>query len=128
MKLLIKANYDIDIETASDGQIAVEMYKKGLRKRCGCDFKTFRLIIMDLDLPRMNGKEASSLIFKMASAAKKTNKAEMTHIVVMTSFLTKQLSEELISLGIKKIYSKPLQLKQINEIMELNYLADRTII
>jgi CheY-like chemotaxis protein len=34
LKLLIKEHFDIDIEEATNGAIAVEMYKKGLDKPC----------------------------------------------------------------------------------------------
>ena len=79
---------------------------------------------MGLELPRMNGRKASSQILKMACAAK--NGADMTHIVAMTSNLNSEISEELKSIGIKKVYAKPLKYKQIKEIMELYYLAERT--
>ena len=34
LKLLIKEHFDIEIEEAANGKIAVEMYKKGLDKPC----------------------------------------------------------------------------------------------
>ena len=34
LKLLIKEHFDIEIEEATNGKIAVEMYKKGLDKPC----------------------------------------------------------------------------------------------
>ena len=36
IKLLIKEHFDIEIEEALNGAIAVEMYKKGLDKPCKC--------------------------------------------------------------------------------------------
>ena len=55
VKYLIKDSFNIDIEIAVDGLIAVNMYKAALEKRCGCEFRAFRLIIMDLGMPNMNG-------------------------------------------------------------------------
>ena len=36
LKLLIKEHFDIDIEEAQNGKIAVDMFKKGLDKPCKC--------------------------------------------------------------------------------------------
>ena len=36
LKLLIKEHFDINIEEASNGAIAVDMFKKGLDKPCRC--------------------------------------------------------------------------------------------
>ena len=36
LKLLIKEHFDIDIEEATNGAIAIDMYKKGLEKPCKC--------------------------------------------------------------------------------------------
>ena len=36
------------IEEAGNGQIAVDMFKQGLEKECGCPDRAFKLIFMDL--------------------------------------------------------------------------------
>ena len=36
LKHLIKEHFDIEIDEASNGAIAVEMFKKGLDKPCQC--------------------------------------------------------------------------------------------
>jgi CheY-like chemotaxis protein len=38
------------------------MFKELLDKPCGCMLRTYRLIIMDLGMPVMDGKEASRII------------------------------------------------------------------
>jgi hypothetical protein len=48
IKLLIKEHFDIEIEEASNGAIAVEMFKKGLDKPCQCSQRSYTLIFMDL--------------------------------------------------------------------------------
>ena len=55
LKYMIKESFDLDIETALDGQIAVNMYRESLSKPCQCDLRAYRLIIMDLGMPNMNG-------------------------------------------------------------------------
>jgi len=36
LRLLIKEHFDIDIEEAENGAIALSMFKKGLEKPCKC--------------------------------------------------------------------------------------------
>ena len=45
---MIHEQYKLDIDSASDGQIAVEMFNESLQKRCKCSLRAYRLIFMDL--------------------------------------------------------------------------------
>lgn len=62
IKHLIKEQFDLDIDQASNGSIACSMFMEGFEKSCRCKFRTYRLIIMDLQMPVMDGKEASNII------------------------------------------------------------------
>lgn len=42
--------------------MAVDMYTKKLAKTCNCPFRTYKLIIMDIGMPVMDGKQASKII------------------------------------------------------------------
>ena len=59
VKIMIKENFDIDIDEASNGAIALKMYKDHLMKPCGCENRTYSLIFMDLQMPVMGGMESS---------------------------------------------------------------------
>jgi CheY-like chemotaxis protein len=48
VKLMIKEHFGMDVDEASDGHIAVEMFKKGFEKTCGCPNRAYSLIFMDL--------------------------------------------------------------------------------
>ena len=56
---MIKENFDIDIDEASNGAIALKMYKDLLMKPCGCENRTYSLIFMDLQMPVMGWMETS---------------------------------------------------------------------
>ena len=47
------------IDEAVNGKIALDMYKERFEKKCGCSDRTYKLIIMDLQMPVMGGLEAS---------------------------------------------------------------------
>ena len=106
---MIKEKYDLEIEIAVDGQIAVDMYTKAINKPCGCDLRAYRLIIMDLGMPNMDGEEASRQILKMAQRERAADQDELTHIVVLTAFSNKKTLDSCHEIGIKKVYSKPLK-------------------
>ena len=118
----MKEYYNIEIETAADGLIAVEMYMKRLNKNCKCSLRTYRLIIMDIGMPNMDGKEASDLITRALRRLMALGEEELTHIVALTSFSNAKLKEECALVGIKKVYNKPLNLVMLNEIMKNHYM------
>ena len=60
--MMIKENFDIDIEEAQDGAIALQKYKDHCMNPCGCENRTYSLIFMDLQMPVMGGKESSQKI------------------------------------------------------------------
>lgn len=56
---MVKKNYGLDIDIASNGKEAVEMYQLRLRRNCKCPLRPYKLILMDLSMPVMSGQEAS---------------------------------------------------------------------
>jgi len=58
IELMLK-DYGIEKQTASNGQLAVDLFKRELKKECLCTDRTFRLIFMDLQMPVMDGLEAT---------------------------------------------------------------------
>ena len=56
---MIKNNFNLDIVDAPNGEVALNLFKEGFNKKCGCINRAFKLIIMDLQMPVMDGVEAS---------------------------------------------------------------------
>jgi CheY-like chemotaxis protein len=59
VKTMIFEHFKIGVDQAINGLIAVEMYLEGYQRKCRCPNRTYKLIIMDLQMPVMGGIEAS---------------------------------------------------------------------
>ena len=56
IRMLLKENFEIEVEDACNGAEAVQMFKDALAKPCGCIDRAYRLIFMDLQksIPKIN--------------------------------------------------------------------------
>lgn len=62
---MIESNFKIVCDIAYNGKIAVDMYKERQAKKCQCLDRTYKLIIMDVQMPVMGGEEASRQILEL---------------------------------------------------------------
>jgi signal transduction histidine kinase len=92
--MLQRSNYEIDI--AEDGQKVVEMWEDG----------EYDLILMDIQMPRMNGFEATGAI-------RENERTRGGHIpiVAMTAHALKEDEERCLDAGMDAYVSKPIDFK-----------------
>jgi PAS domain S-box-containing protein len=90
-----RSNYDLDF--AEDGQKVIEMWEKG-----GYD-----LVLMDVQMPRLNGFEAASVIRE-----KERERGGHTPIVAMTAHALKEDEERCRAAGMDAYISKPIDFKK----------------
>ena len=101
VKLLEKSGHNVHV--AGNGKEALEAFRKG----------TFDLILMDVEMPEMNGLEATSLIRK---AEKKTG--SHIPIVAMTAHAMKGDKERCLDAGMDAYVAKPINSKELFETIE----------
>ena len=119
---MLKNHFDIDVDKAGNGLIAVDMFKKRLAKPCKCATKAYRLILMDLSMPVLNGEDASEAILKLVRDKKKqdgkSSTLEDTSIVAVTSHTNKKVEENCLRIGMKEVFNKPVGLDDLRSIVE----------
>ncbi len=80
------------VETAADGQVAVDM----------CKERRYDVVTMDLEMPRLSGRDAIPVIRGIAPE---------TPILIVTGF--PQTGEDLMEAGVVKVITKPLRLQDL---------------
>lgn len=95
---------DVKIEVAENGIIAVEKFKS----------LDFDIILMDLQMPKMNGYEATAAIRAL------DKKSNLTPIIAMTANVLKEEVDECKRVGMEDFIGKPFDTKDLlNKIYKL---------
>ena len=98
--MLKRYNYNLDI--AEDGMKVLEMWEKG-----GYD-----LILMDVQMPRLNGFEATSAIRE-----KERERGGHTPIIAMTAHASKEDEERCLAAGMDAHISKPIDFQKTLQVI-----------
>lgn len=93
LKIMIKDQYNIRVDRAENGKIAVDKYAENLKKECQCLFRTYTLIIMDINMPVMNGIEATKKIMQLQQSVCRKSQ-DLTHIVALTSYSNQSMKDK----------------------------------
>jgi len=103
MDVLLK-NMGIEFDIANDGIEAIEKYKS----------KKYDFILMDENMPNMNGIEATKQILKY----EQENNLKHTPIIALTANAMEGDKERFIKAGMDYYLSKPLNLAELKKILE----------
>jgi CheY-like chemotaxis protein len=98
--ILRKFNFDIDF--AEDGQKAVEMWERG----------EYELILMDIQMPRMNGFDATGAIRE-----KERTRGGHAPFVALTAHALKEDKKKCLDAGMDTYVSKPIDFKVCVQVM-----------
>lgn len=94
----------ISIEIASNGQEALEMYRQN----------KYDLIIMDLHMPVMDGKEASRQI---RSFEKEINSSHRVFMIALSASSVPEVKDECIACGMDDFMEKPFKESELRNIL-----------
>jgi signal transduction histidine kinase/CheY-like chemotaxis protein len=97
--ILEKMGYNISV--ADNGKEAVEMFK----------IYDYDLILMDIEMPKMNGREATQEI-------RKTEKGKNIPIIAFTAYAFKAEKERCLEAGMNDYISKPYKLENLLELIK----------
>lgn len=104
MEILKEAGFEVD--RAQDGQAAVEMVERA-------DAGYYHLVLMDIQMPRMNGYEATRSIRAMPDAGKAT-----LPILAMTANAFDEDKKEAVRAGMNGHLAKPIDAKKLMKALE----------
>ncbi|MFT5183002.1 MAG: PAS domain S-box-containing protein [Flavobacteriales bacterium] len=97
--LLQKLGFDPDV--AENGKIAVEL----------CEHNVYDLVFMDIQMPEMDGYQATKLIQENSSAS-------VPKIIALTANATKDDRKKCLAAGMQDFMSKPFQLDRLVELLK----------
>jgi CheY-like chemotaxis protein len=100
-KMLQRSNYILDF--AEDGRKAIEMWEKGV----------YDLVLMDVQMPRLNGLEATRVIRE-----KERERGGRTPIIAMTAHASKEDESICRAEGMDAFISKPIDLNLSIQVIE----------
>lgn len=98
--MLHRAGFEVDV--ATDGLNGVEMWEKG-----GYD-----LVLMDVQMPRLNGLEATAAIREKERA-----RGGHTPIIAVTAYALEKDEEECLAAGMDAYISKPIDFRRCIELI-----------
>ncbi len=100
--MMLLGRYDYEVDYAQNGEQAVTMAQK----------KRYALILMDIDMPIMNGIEATQRI----KAYEKQHNLTPTPIVALTSHDQEGEREKILAQGLDEHLGKPLKLSELEDL------------
>ena len=105
LSMLIKQAFpDLEVHEVANGFEAVSKFQENFSKKCNCG-ERYKLIFMDLEMPEMNGFDATEKIIKILRSSNKTNSCK---VVALTSFTDQKTRERCKSIGFVDFQNKPI--------------------
>ena len=94
------------------------MFKENYEKPCKCENRGYKFIFMDLNMPDMDGYEASEHILNIT---KNDQNQDYTHIVALTSYTGQDVRDKCTKIGMKGLINKPLNHKDLQRMVYLHF-------
>jgi signal transduction histidine kinase/CheY-like chemotaxis protein len=113
-------NQKVTISILKNLRIAPDVANNGLEAVEACEFNDYNLILMDVQMPEMDGLDATRNIIKMMNALDRKEPI----IIAMTANVIGESKEQCLAAGMKGFISKPVSPIELEENLKL-YLGDK---
>ena len=104
----------VEITKANNGQEAVSAVMNRYKKKCSDTCEMFKLILMDISMPVMDGFEATIKLRQLMS----NNEVPYVPIVACTAFVDTDKMERCIKCGMEDRISKPISKNKIQHLLK----------
>ena len=105
LKMTIETHFDAKVIEADNGLKALEIFRRGLAKECGCKNRVPVLVFMDIQMPIMDGIKATQEILK---AVAESQDPPQLKIVALTAYQGNEVKADCVRVGLKEVYNKPM--------------------
>lgn len=112
LEMLMKIKFKIQVMTANDGSQGVARVVERL-KMTGKGNTPYKLVLMDMQMPEMDGVEASKQIIEICQ---KNNK-DRPYIVILTAHVDDILKKSCKEVGVDQIEMKPIRMDTLQELL-----------
>ncbi len=122
LELILKEMFNISVDKAMNGQEAVNMFTKSLDKKC-CQ-NHYKLVLMDLNMPIMDGYDATSNIlqeFKNNYPDGQYPNGDRLYVVAVTAFVNDENIQKCFRVGMVEVLHKPVNIEQLRQALDLYY-------
>ncbi|CDW84159.1 histidine kinase-dna gyrase b-and hsp90-like domain containing protein [Stylonychia lemnae] len=119
LELILRELFHIQVDKAMNGQEAVNLFQKNIMKQC-CDVK-YKLVLMDLNMPVMDGYDATVLIiqsFRRVFPEGVYSNGDQLNIVAVTAFVNDENIRKCIRVGMKKVLHKPVNCEELGSVVD----------
>ena len=113
LKQLLQIKFKTVPAVANDGLEALNIVKKRL-ETCNDGEAPFKLILMDIHMPKLNGYESTSQILE----ACRVRNCSPPYIVALTAFMSEEVRANARQVGMKEAYLKPMKADRLSQILE----------
>jgi CheY-like chemotaxis protein len=119
LELILKEMFQITVDKALNGQEAVNMFQKNLVKKC-CNVR-YKLVLMDLNMPIMDGYDATALIiqqFKKVYPDEKYPNNDSLYVVAVTAFVNDENIRNCYKVGMVEVLHKPVNCEALGSVID----------
>ena len=94
------------------------MFEENFMKPCNCRNRSYPFILMDLNMPEMDGFEATKRILELTA---KENQSGYSRVVALTSYTSDEIRERCLRIGFTDFINKPLHSNELRRMVNLHY-------